>query len=384
MDSLQLLPLKCDLTQPAPTLAPVETIPPKAQREAALMASTVHRWHLEKELCWHATTLSPRSPPFPFNGQAEGGPQLTNWGAGTGAQTALGALAGQPGEITIPYRRSQSTPPFPNPAASREAGRDRRRSRAGQGPGPGWATGAASLSRRCAPRSRPRAQRRRSTARRVRGGRPLRDRSPGLHRGPSAPPGGKARWRSWPRPGRARWVKFADSSTTPTPRSQPLGGAPSAPPAVVGLIRKRALQTGCGDFAALDDDPALARGAPPSLLLLLLPRLHLPSGFRTSTRNPAPQPEGFSPARPPTPVCALGAPTLGRRGARRPQRLKLPSPGPGFWGQPWSRGWVSRVRSGGASVRARTVGEFSRRRVPASQLGELVRRKRQNQSRCVY
>lgn len=40
MDSLQLLPLKGDLTQPAPTLVPVETIPLKAQREAALMAST--------------------------------------------------------------------------------------------------------------------------------------------------------------------------------------------------------------------------------------------------------------------------------------------------------------------------------------------------------
>lgn len=56
MDSLQLLPLKGDLTQPAPTLVPVETIPLKAQREAALMASTVHRWHLEKGLCWHAST----------------------------------------------------------------------------------------------------------------------------------------------------------------------------------------------------------------------------------------------------------------------------------------------------------------------------------------
>lgn len=166
----------------------------------------------------------------------------------------------------------------------------------------------------------------RSNARTVPGERPLQNWSPGLHHGRRASPGGKAPWRSWPRTRRACWVKLADSSTTPKPRSRSPGRAPSAPPAALQVTRERALQTGpaqspsrargrarSGDFAALDA-PVLARGAPPSLLPLLYPvctstRASAPV---SSIRDPVPQPEGFSPARLSTPICAVGAPTLGK------------------------------------------------------------------------
>lgn len=189
----------------------------------------------------------------------------------------------------------------------------------GQGPGPDRAAGAASFSRRCAPRGRSRAQRRRSTARPVPGGRPLQNRPPGRHRGPRASPGGEdspAKLAAPPESalGEVRRPLYDPDAALTTP-----GRAPS-PPAVLGVTRERALQTGhahsprrarggtrCGDFAALDDNPALARDARPSLLLLLTPVCTSP---RASAPVPGTQPHSqrASPQPGPRPQSVLLAP----------------------------------------------------------------------------
>lgn len=117
------------------------------------------------------------------------------------------------------------------------------------------------------------------------------------------------------------------------------------------------------------------------------PRMHLHSGFRTCVGDPAPRPEGFSPVRPQTPICAVGAPTLGREvlGARRSWNYLLRGRASGA-----SRGVAGGLpvsTLGGASICAWTVGPrtpLSLRRVPASQVGEVVWRKRQNRSRYIF
>nr|XP_054364484.1 translation initiation factor IF-2-like [Mirounga angustirostris] len=283
-----------------------------------------------------AATLGPPSPPFPFNRQFQSRPAragkrergggepagggrgagLSETEAGRGGREAAGggregaraagpgrALAEAGAEVTVSsatgrpggqsWRQSRSLRGEglgpPQRKRNWKARRGRRRSRAGQSPGAGRGCGrrlplalVRSPEWHASPTTR-------SNARAVPGGRPLQNWSPGLHRGPRASPGGR-------RPGkvgRAPGERAGDSLPTALrprrrahrPRESTFCIPSSArrDPGARSANRPRARgRARSADFWALDD-PALARGAPPSLPALLAP-------VCTSARASAPVP----------------------------------------------------------------------------------------------